>query len=116
MTRRGRPGNNGSRRSQGQSHSTKQESDYLLEAVEDNWRYILMAYRQCAEKNPIVLYDIQEKSIYLYPYAEFLGEMSEESQLTLKDQYELAIENNKIVVFVRDNEQRRLVSFSMDYE
>ncbi len=116
MTRRGRPGNNGSQRSQGQSHSAKQGSDYLLDAVEDNWPHILMAYRQCAEQKPFVLFDIQEKRIYVYPYAEFLSEMSEESQLTLKDQYERAIEDNKIVVFVRDNEQRRLVSFSIDYE
>jgi hypothetical protein len=116
MTRRERPGFNGPRHSQGQSHSAKQESDYLLDAVEDNWPLILMAYRKCEEKDRIVLYDIQEKRIYVYPYAEFLGEMSEESQLTLKDQYERAIEDNKIVVFVRDNEQRRLVSFSIDYE
>jgi hypothetical protein len=116
MTTRGRPGNNGSWRSQGQSHPAKQGSDYLLDAVEDNWPLILMAYRKCEEKERIVLYDIQKKRIYVYPYAEFLGEMSEESQLTLKDQYERAIEVNKSVVFVRDNEQRRLVSFSIDYE
>ena len=47
---------------------------------------------------------------------DFLSDLSEKSQLTLKDQHERAIQDSKIVVFVRDNERRRLVSFSMDYE
>jgi hypothetical protein len=92
------------------------EPDYLQEAVEENWPHILMAYRQFEDKKPVVLYDIQEKRIYVYPYADFLSDLSEKSRLTLKDQYERAIQGNKIVVFVRDNEQRRLVSFSMNNE
>jgi len=42
--------------------------------------------------------------------------LSERSQLSLTEQYEDAVRDGKIVVFVRDNEQRRLRSFSMDYE
>src|SRR5262249_19373056 len=44
-------------------------------------------------------------------YVEFLSDLSEKSQLTLKDQHERAIRDSKIVVFVRDNERRRLLSF-----
>ena len=61
-----------------------------------------------------MLYDIQEKRVYAYPYLEFKEEMSEASQRSLEDQHERAIREGKFVVFVRDNEQRRLVSFSMD--
>jgi hypothetical protein len=104
------------RRRRDQGHSANPESDYLLEAAEENWPHILMVYRQFEDKKPVVLYDIQEKRIYVYPYADFLSDLSEKSQLTLKGQYERAIQDSKIVVFVRDNEQRRLVSFSMDYE
>ena len=118
MPRRERPGESspGRRRRRDQGLSANPESDYLLEAAEQNWPHILMAYRQFEDKKPVVLYDIQEKRIYVYPYADFLSDLSEKSQLTLKDQYERAIRDNKIVVFVRDNEQRRLASFSMDYE
>jgi hypothetical protein len=116
MTRREQPGGNSPRRWREQRHPANPESDYLLEAVEDNWRHVLAVYRQFEEKKPIVLYDIQEKRIHDYPNPDFLSELSEKSQLTLKDQDERAVEDNKIVVFVRDNEQRRLVSFSMDYE
>ncbi len=118
MPRRERRGENSPRRERRrvQDHSAKPGSDYLQEAAEENWPYILMAYKQFEDKKPVVLYDIQEERIYVYPYADFLSEMSEKSRLLLKDQYERAILDHKIVVFVRDNEQRRLVSFSMDYE
>jgi hypothetical protein len=37
------------------------------------------------------------------------------NQAILEQQYEKAVRENKIVVFVRDTQQKRLVSFSMDY-
>ena len=43
-------------------------------------------------------------------------ELAQKSRQTLKEQYERAIRDNQAVVFVRDNEQRRLVSFSMDLQ
>ena len=36
------------------------------------------------------------------------------SQVHLEEQYQEALKNNQIVVFVRDNEKRELVSYSMD--
>jgi hypothetical protein len=94
----------------------KPGSDYLLDAAQENWPYILEAYHRFEDNKPIVLYDIQERRIYVYPYAGFIEELSEKSRLTLKDQYQRAVQENKIVVFVRDNDQRKLVSFSMNYE
>jgi hypothetical protein len=47
---------------------------------------------------------------------EFKAELSERSQRSLQEQYEEAIRQNQIVVFVRDNDKRRLVSFSLDLE
>ncbi len=114
MTKGGRSGRSRSRRDD--SHPASPESDYLLDAARENWPHILAAYRQFEDKKPVVLYDIQEQRIYVYPYADLLRDLSEKSQITLKDQYERAIRDNKIVVFVRDNERRRLVSFSMDNE
>lgn len=114
MPRRQRSGVNRPRRHDG--HPASPEPDYLLEAARQNWPHILAAYRQFEDKKPVVLYDLQEKRIYVYPYADFLRDLGEKSQITLKDQYERAVQENKIVVFVRDNDQRRLVSFSMDNE
>jgi len=92
------------------------ERDDLLEAAMDKWSAIQKAYRDFAEKQPIILYDIQEERIYAYPYKEFKADLSKRSQGMLEVQYRDAKRDNKIVVFVRDNEQRRLVSFSLELE
>jgi tetratricopeptide (TPR) repeat protein len=93
-----------------------QGEDYLLDAVHKQWGNILTAYRQFGEQKPIVLFDLQEQRIYVYPYKDFKSEMAAKSQASLTEQYEKALRENKIVVFVRDNEQKRLVSFSMEYD
>jgi hypothetical protein len=116
MPRKERPGRGRPRGRRDQDRPANPESDYLPEAAEENWPHILTAYRQFEDKKPVVLYDLQEQRIYVYPYADFLRDLGEISQITLKDQYGRAVQDNKIVVFVRDTEQRRLVSFSMDRE
>jgi hypothetical protein len=80
------------------------------------WPYILMIYQRFEDQRPVMLFDIQEQRIYAYPYADFRRELSARSQQSLKEQYDQAVREDKIVVFVRDNEQRRLVSFSMANE
>jgi hypothetical protein len=41
--------------------------------------------------------------------------LSERSQIQLEEQYEAAILNNEMVVFVRDSEKKELVSYSLEY-
>jgi len=101
---------------QDQSRPGIPEADYLLEAAEANWEHILMMYKLFEKKKPVMLYDLQERRVYAYPYPEFKSELSERSQQSLAEQYEDAVRDGKIVVFIRDNEQRRLRSFSMDSE
>ena len=91
-------------------------SDYLLNAAYEQWPHIQMMYRRFEDKRPVILFDIQERRVYAYPYSGFRKDLSKRSQRSLKEQYEKAVAENKIVVFVRDNEQRRLVSFSIDRE
>ena len=90
--------------------------DYLLDAACKQCLAIRMMYERFADNKPVMLFDIQEQRIYAYPYAEFTKDLSKRSQRSLKEQYEKAVHENKIVVFVRDNERRRLVSFSSDCE
>lgn len=118
MARKKRPGkiDAGREREQEGNRPDVPSSDYLLDAAEVNWPHILMMYRLFEEKKPVMLYDLQKQAVYAYPYLEFRQELSERSQQSLKDQYERAVRDGKIVLFVRDNDQRRLRSFSMDAE
>ena len=60
-----------------------------------------------------MLYDIQERLVYAYPYEQYRAGLSERSQASLKEQYEQAIANGMFVVFVRDNIKKKLKSYSV---
>jgi hypothetical protein len=90
--------------------------DHLVDAAREHWDMIHEAYALHEAHKPIVLFDIQEQRIYVYPYKDFKEELNPGNQASLQGQYEEAVATNKIVVFVRDNVNRRLVSYSFDYE
>jgi hypothetical protein len=88
-------------------------SDPYLEAIQEQWPNIWGLYSMYESEKPIILYDIEEKKIYAYPYREFRAELSKKSQESLKHDYESASAHGSMIVFVRDNVQRRLVSYVM---
>jgi hypothetical protein len=88
----------------------------LLAAAESCLPHILMFYKRFEEKRPVMLLVLPSEKIYAYPYQEFKAELGRRSQMMLTADYEKAIAKNKIVVFVRDNENRRLASMLFDYE
>ncbi len=61
-----------------------------------------------------MLFDVQEQKIYTYPYQEFKAELKQRAQANLQDQYQRAQHNNQIIVFVRDNDKQKLLSYTMD--
>jgi hypothetical protein len=88
-------------------------SDPYLKEIQEQWPNIRALYVTYESKKPIILYDIQEERIYAYPYKDFKAEMSENSQASLKHQYKSASLHGSMVVFVRDNIERKLVSYTM---
>src|SRR5262245_45667705 len=91
-------------------------NDDLLEAAESFWPHILWFYKEWEDKRPVMLLDLPSQKIYAYPYQEFKDDLSQWSQAALESEYQEAITKNKVVVFVRDQETRRLVSMLFDYE
>ena len=89
-------------------------SDYLMAAVRQQLPNIREIYGDYRDQRPVLLLDIQEAQIYAYPYTAFSRDLSESSQRTLKEQYDQADRDQQIVVFVRDNEKKRLASFSLE--
>jgi hypothetical protein len=67
-------------------------------------------------REPIILYDLQEKKIYAYPYEEFKAELSKNSQASLERDYKSASDLESMVIFVRDNMERKLVSYIMSID
>ena len=100
------------------ARSKQQETttDPLVEAAQNNLPHILALYKLFEDKRPVMLFDLQSQKIYAYPYMEYKANLNERSQAILERQYQEAITENKIVVFVRDNESQRLTSMVLDKE
>ncbi len=90
------------------------KNDDLLGAAMELQDDIRRAYQLHEEHRPVMLFDIQEQRLYALPYDEYKAGLSQRSQASLEKQYEEAQAENKIVVFVRDNVAKRLMSFSLD--
>ena len=84
-----------------------------LDVVYQQWPFIMMLYRQYADRKPVMLFDIQEQRVYAFPYKAYRAELSERSQASLALQYERALADGHVVAFIRDNDRKKLVSYSL---
>ncbi len=91
-------------------------STSYLDIIESHWESILALYMQFEDKNPVMLFDLKEHQIYAYPYEGFKAQLSRKSQRELEQQYQRALEKNYMVIFVRDDEQKQMTSFSLAIE
>jgi hypothetical protein len=90
--------------------------DDLVAAAGERLPEILMFYERFQENRPVMLLDLPSGTISAYPYEDFKAELSPRSQAPLTADYEKALAQDKIVVFVRDHQTRRLVSLLFDHE
>jgi hypothetical protein len=88
----------------------------LVESVQNHTDQILMFCERLGDNRPVILLDYQCQKIYAYRYEEYKATLSEESQALLDEEYEKARANNKVVVLVWDEETRRLVTTTFDYD
>ena len=91
-------------------------SDPYFKAIQEQWPNIRALYMTYESKKPIILYDIQDKKIYAYPYKEFKEDLSKNSQESLERDYRSASVLGSMIVFVRDNAERKLVSYIMSID
>ena len=94
----------------------KAQRDPYWRVVQEQYDNLLDLYRQFAKERPVMLFDIQEQRGYAYPYLEFSADLSQKSQISLASQYRDACGDGQMVVFIRDNVERRLVSYSVPIE
>ena len=92
-------------------------SDQYYSAIQEQWSNIRGLYMAYGSKKPIMLYDIHDdKKIYAYPYKEFKAELSERSQASLEIDYKSTSVSGGMIVFVRDNIERKLVSYVLSID
>lgn len=91
-------------------------NEQYIDAIQEQWHNILKLYKMFEDKKPIMEFDIQHQKIYAYPFKDYKAGLSKRSQAMIEKQYKEAFKNNKVVVFVKDNEKRKLISVSLDIE
>ena len=87
-----------------------------VDIIKSHWDSILKLYKQFEDKKPVMLFDLKEHEVFAYPYEDFKAELSRKSQIALEEQYQRALENNYMVIFVRDDIRGRMASYSLEIE
>jgi hypothetical protein len=88
-------------------------ADPYLGLIEEQWRRIADLYNEHADKYPVMLLDVRAMEIHAFPYDEFRTLLDGPSQTALADQYQRAVDNRQMVLFVRDTERKIFQSYSL---
>lgn len=91
-------------------------ADPYLGLIEEQWANIASLYNEHADKYPVMLVDVRELEIHAFPFAEFRTLLDSPSQAALDEQYQRAVENRQMVLFVRDTEHKIFQSYSLALE
>jgi len=93
---------------------TLRDTNKYFKAIKKHWDVICHAYLIHEYKKPVMLLDVTEGWVFAYPYNEFKAELSEHGQASLTKQYSEGLQKNGFVIFVRDNDEKKLISYSMN--
>jgi hypothetical protein len=91
-------------------------TDLQAEYVSAAWSDIAAIrhlYSRFASKRPVMLLELPTRRVYAYPFHGYRADLSARSQALLDDQYAETARTGEMVVFVRDEERRKLVSFNL---
>ena len=91
-------------------------TDDFFDIIDQYMGHIQWVYKKFEDKKPVMEVSLPSGKIFAYPYTEYLKNLSKRSQRLLKKEYNEAIKNNEMVVFVRDNEEEVLKSCSFPTE
>jgi len=84
-----------------------------LKMIDEIENMVINFYNLSGRNDLIMQYEVKEKKIYSYLYSEFLKGLNQKSKDLLSIQYEEARKTNKIVLFIRDEENEILKSYTI---
>ncbi len=88
--------------------------DPYQDMIDERWDEIAMVFNTFRGKDQIIDYDIVEQKIYSYPAVDYIDTLSERTRGQATQQFWVATENLKFVIFVKDSENKRLRSYVYD--
>ncbi|MGA7874503.1 MAG: hypothetical protein WCA08_02490 [Desulfoferrobacter sp.] len=89
----------------------RKPQDPYWKAIKEQWPTILMAYQLHEDKKPIIEYQLPDHIVLAYPACEYIDGLSLRTREDTRKQYQLASANQKVIVFIKDMENRILRSY-----
>jgi len=89
----------------------RKPQDAYWEVIKEQWPSILMAYQLHEDKKPIIEYRLPDHLVLAYPAYEYIDGLSMRTRDETKKRYQLASVNQKVMVFIRDFDNRILRSY-----
>lgn len=89
-----------------------QESDPYGALIHLHWDEISGIYDSLEDKTPVLLFTVPSKKILAYHFDDFAEDLSEQDKSRIAKDRKAVLSGRLMLVFVRDDDQRRLISYS----
>ena len=80
------------------------------------WSTILQAWNEHREKKPIIECDLSEQTVSALPAVDYINYLSENDREKVREIYEEITARGGVMVFIRDNENQTLQSYTYGAE
>ncbi|MFH0998133.1 MAG: hypothetical protein V1844_21935 [Pseudomonadota bacterium] len=85
--------------------------DHYWDKIVQEWPHIITAYQEHEDKKPIMEYRLPDRKIYAYPANEYIDDLSLRTREDARKTYQRACLEHKMMIFVRDMENKILKSY-----
>jgi hypothetical protein len=89
----------------------KKSDDHYWDEIVQVWPHIITAYQKYEDKKPIMEYNLTDRKIYAYPANDYIDDLSLRSREEARKTYQRACLENKMMIFVKDMENKILKSY-----
>jgi len=96
--------------------NTIKSDDHYWDVIKKAWPSIIMAYQEHEDKKPIIEYSLPDHVIYAYPANEYIDRLGFEKREDARKIYQNACLEHKMMIFVKDMENRILQSYVTEIE
>jgi tetratricopeptide (TPR) repeat protein len=86
----------------------------MLEVVQRLWPEIRRAHDESGGQKPIILLHLPSEQVAAIPLEEFKSKLDEEGASQIEEQYQQALQDDDLVIFVADHARHRVESFSLN--
>ena len=87
------------------------DSDPYLKEIRKHWDAITGMYLTYEDLEPMIEFDVASGQIRAYPAKDYLGDLTNRTRETAKKQYQKAVAEGALMIFVKDEVKRVLRSY-----